>query len=303
MRRFTSPLEPTIAIRHYLLGLLAIIIGVYFIGGSLTGIIISMNLPAHDTVESLSHVQDFFSKNEFFALNIIPFAFGILVILFCSRLIFKRSFRTFLTSRPRFDFTRFFFSFGLWSILMLVSFFITFIDFNHHLIWNFQSEHFFYLLLISLILVPIQTGFEEIFFRGFLLQLFGKATQKGIYLIAINGILFASLHLMNPEVEALGGSAVVYYIMSGVFASLITIMDDGLELSWGFHLANNLFGIIIVTNEWQVIQTDALFMDVSPPTLGWDIYVTMFLFYPLLILVFWLVYRWKNWNKLLLLSK
>lgn len=303
MRRFTSPLEPTIGVRHYLLGLVAILIGVYFLGASLVGILISEKLPAGETPGSFSDIQTFFSRNEFFALNMIPFVFGILAILFCSRLVFKRPFRTFLTARPRFDFTRFFFSFGLWSTLMMVSFFITFIDFNHQIHWNFQREHFFYLLGLSLILVPIQTGFEEVLFRGFLLQLFGKATQKGIYLIGINGILFASLHLMNPEVDTLGVSAVVYYVISGVFATFITVMDDGLELSWGFHLANNLFGIIIVTNDWQVIQTDALFKDVSPPGMGWDMYVTMFLFYPLMILVFWLVYRWKNWNKVLLQSK
>lgn len=303
MRRFTSPLEPTIGVRHYLLGLLAILIGVYFLGALLMGILISTQLPAQETIGSFSDAKDLFSKNEFFSLNMIPFAFGVLTIAFCSRLIFKRSFRTFLTSRPRFDFTRFFFSFGLWSFLMMVSFFITFIDFNHQIHWNFQSEHFFYLLLISLVLVPIQTGFEEIFFRGFLLQLFGKATQKGIYLIAINGILFGALHLMNPEIDKLGPFAIGYYVISGFFAAFITVMDDGLELSWGFHLANNLFGIIIVTNQWQVIQTDALFMDVSKPELGWDMYVTMFLFYPLMILVFWLVYRWKNWNKVLLHSK
>ncbi|WP_341905136.1 CPBP family intramembrane glutamic endopeptidase [Fluviicola taffensis] len=300
MRRFTSPLEPSIGVRHYLLGLVAILIGVYFLGGSLMGILVSANLPAGETLDSLSNVQSLFSKNEFFSLNMIPFVLGVLTIVFCSRLIFKRSFKTFLTARPRFDFARFFFSFGLWSILMLVSFFITFIDFSHHLIWNFQCEHFFYLLLLAVILVPIQTGFEEILFRGFLLQLVGKVTQKGIYLILINGILFCALHLMNPEIATLGIPAAVYYIVSGIFTSFIAVMDDGIELSWGFHLANNLFGIIIVTNNWQVIQTDALFMDVSPPAFGWDIYVTMFLFYPLMILVFWLVYRWKNWNKVLL---
>lgn len=303
MRRFTSPLEPTIGIRHYLLGLVAILIGVYFIGGSLMRILISAKLPAGESMTSFLDFQDFFSKNEFFALNMIPFAFGVLTIAFCSKLIFKRPFRTFLTARPRFDFTRFFFSFGLWSTLMMVSFFITFIDFNHQLHWNFQSDHFFYLLLLAVILVPIQTGFEEILFRGFLLQLFGKVTQKGIYLIAINGILFGALHLMNPEIEKLGYFAVGYYLISGIFTSFITVMDNGLELSWGFHMANNLFGIILVTNNWQVIQTDALFMDASEPVLGWDMYVTMFLFYPLMLLVFQLVYRWKNWNKVLLQSK
>lgn len=303
MRRFISPLEPTIGVRHYLLGLIAILIGVYFIGGSLLGILISAQLPAGETLENFSDAQRFFTKNEFFLVNMLPFLLGLLTILFCSRLIFKRSFRTFLTARPRFDFTRFFFSFGLWSILMSVSFFITFIDYSHQIYWNFQSDHFFYLLLLAFILVPIQTGFEEILFRGFLLQLFGKVTQKGIYLVLINGLLFGLLHLMNPEIDKLGSFAVGYYIISGIFTALITVMDNGLELSWGFHLANNLFGIIIVTNQWQVIQTDALFMDMSPPVLGWDMYVTMFLFYPLMIFVFCLVYRWKNWNKVLLQHK
>lgn len=266
-------------------------------------IVISAKLPAGESVTSFSDSFDLFSKNEFFALNMIPFAFGILTILFCSRLIFKRSFRTFLTARPRFDFTRFFFSFGLWATLMLVSFFITFMESNDQLHWNFQSDQFYYLLLLALVLVPIQTGFEEILFRGFLLQLFGKVTQRGIYLIAINGVLFGALHLMNPEIGKLGYFVVGYYVISGIFTSFITVMDNGLELSWGFHLANNLFGILVVTNNWQVIQTDALFMDMSKPVLGWDLYVTMFLFYPLMLLVFGLVYRWKNWKKVLLQSK
>ncbi len=303
MGRFTSPLEPTIGIRHYLLGLVAILIGVYFIGGSLMSVLISAKLPVGESLTSFPDFHGLFSKNEFFALNMIPFVFGILTIVFCSKLIFKRSFRTFLTARPRFDFTRFFFSFGLWSVLMVASLFITLVDSNHQLYWNFQSDQFYYLLVLALILVPVQTGFEEVLFRGFLLQLFGKVTQRGIYLIAINGMLFGALHLMNPEIGKLGYFAIGYYIISGIFTSFITVMDNGLELSWGFHLANNLFGILIVTNDWQVIQTDALFMDVSEPVLGWDMLVTMFLFYPLMLLVFWLVYRWKNWNKVLLQSK
>lgn len=304
MRRFTTPLEPTIGVRHYLLAVVVVILALYVVSSLVMSMIVlfqtSGNLEEARSIDSLSGQ---FSKNGFFLFNMIPFCFGLLAIIISSRVIFKRPFRTFLTARSRFDFKRFLFSFSLWSILILVSFFITFIDFNHHLIWNFQSDKFFYLLLIAILFVPIQTGFEEVLFRGFLLQFFGKIMHRGIYLILINGLLFGALHMMNPEIDKLGSFAVVYYIVSGIFTAFITVMDDGLELSWGFHLANNLFGIIIVTNNWQVIRTDALFMDVSPPVLGWDMYVTMFLFYPLMILVFWLVYRWKNWNKLLLLSK
>ncbi|MNK04957.1 CAAX amino terminal protease self- immunity [compost metagenome] len=299
MRRFTNPLEPTIGIKHYLLGVMVIVFGLVILSPFLIGLIKTAFTPADSGIEDLGK---YLSKNAYLLVNMLPFAIGLLSIVFCARVIFKRPLRTFLTARAQFDFKRFFFSFGLWSALMMVSFFLTFIDYNHHLIWNFHSEKFFYLLIIAILFVPIQTGFEEIFFRGFLLQLFGKTTQKGIYLVLINGALFGALHLMNPEIEILGLTAVIFYIVSGLFTTLIAILDDGIELSWGFHLANNLFGIILVTNEWQVLQTDALFMDVSPPALGWDMYVTMFLLYPLMILVFWLVYRWKNWKKVLFKS-
>lgn len=299
MRRFTNPLEPAIGIRHYLLAIMVILFGVVILSPFLVGLIKESTAPAGSSIEDLSK---YWSKNAFFLLNMLPFSIGFLSIAFCARFIFHRPLKTFLTGRIRFDFKRFFFSFGLWSAMMLATFFLTFIDFNHHLVWNFQSEKFIYLVLIACLLVPVQTGFEEIFFRGFLLQFFGKVTQKGIYLVCVTGILFGALHLMNPEIEQLGFFAVIYYVVSGLFTTLIAILDNGIELSWGFHLANNLFGIIIVTNEWQVLQTDALFMDVSSPVLGWDMYVTMFLLYPLMILVFCLVYRWKNWKEVLFKS-
>ncbi|MDR0801868.1 CPBP family intramembrane glutamic endopeptidase [Fluviicola sp.] len=299
MRRFTNPLESAIDIRHYLLGAMVIVFGLVILSPFLVDLIKNAVSPKGADIENLSK---YLSRNAFFLVNMSPFVIGFVSIVFCSRVIFHRPLKTFITARPQFDFKRFFFSFGLWSVLMLTSFFLTFIKSNHQLVWNFQSEKFFYLLIIAALFIPVQTGFEEIFFRGFLLQLFGKITQKGIYLVLITGTLFGALHLMNPEIEKLGLFAVIYYIISGLFTTLIVILDDGTELSWGFHLANNLFGIIIVTNEWQALQTDALFVDVSPPAPGWDMYVTMFLLYPLMIFVFYLVYQWKNWKKVLFKS-
>ena len=44
---------------------------------------------------------------------------------------------------------------------------------------------------------------------------------------------------MNPEVEKLGYLILVYYIGSGLFLGIITLMDEGIELALGFHFANN----------------------------------------------------------------
>jgi hypothetical protein len=76
----------------------------------------------------------------------------------------------------------------------------------------------------------------------------------------------------------------------------MALMDDGLELSMGYHAINNIFASLILTNEWQAFQTDALFMDHAKPTFGWDALLTIILIQPLLLFVFAKIYKWKNWK-------
>jgi hypothetical protein len=73
-------------------------------------------------------------------------------------------------------------------------------------------------------------------------------------------------------------------------------MDDGLELSMGYHAINNLFAAIVVSNEWQVFQTDALFIDHAKPSFGWDAILTISCLQPLLLIYFAKKYRWTNWK-------
>jgi membrane protease YdiL (CAAX protease family) len=166
--------------------------------------------------------------------------------------------------------------------------------------WNLKAETFLPLLLISLFLVPLQTTCEEVLFRGYLFQGFGSIFKKGWFAVLITGLLFGLMHGANPEVEKLGYGILVYYIGTGLFLGILTLMDDGIELSMGYHAVNNVFATLIITNEWQAFQTDALFMDHSKPTFGWDSLLTIFLIQPLLLLLFSKLYAWKNWKGKLL---
>jgi membrane protease YdiL (CAAX protease family) len=103
----------------------------------------------------------------------------------------------------------------------------------------------------------------------------------------------------NPEVEKLGPEILLYYFSCGLFMSLLTVLDDGLELSIGFHTVNNIFGALMVTNHWQVFQTDALFMDTSEPVIGFDLWVIVLVFFPMLLFIYHKVYKWKSWGKVL----
>jgi hypothetical protein len=80
-------------------------------------------------------------------------------------------------------------------------------------------------------------------------------------------------------------------------------MDDGLELSMGYHAVNNLFAALILTNSWQAFQTDALFIDPTPPSFGWDNYVTLLIIQPLMLFVFSKKYNWTTYREKLFSPK
>jgi len=106
------------------------------------------------------------------------------------------------------------------------------------------------------------------------------------------------MHIANPEVEKLGPIIMVYYIGTGLFLGMITLMDDGLELALGFHAANNLFTALLVTADWTAFQTDSILKDMSnPKTMGLgEIFVPVFVIFPILFFILSKKYKWTNWK-------
>jgi membrane protease YdiL (CAAX protease family) len=159
-------------------------------------------------------------------------------------------------------------------------------------LFQFDGATFGVLMLVSLVAIPVQTGFEELIFRGFLLQLSQRFFTRIILLCLVNGLFFGAVHLSNPEIDLFGWPAILYYTITGVFLAAITLFDKGLELAWGFHAANNFFGVVFLTNNWQVLQTNALFTDTRAPEIGFELVWTLLVAYPVLFLFFAKRYRW-----------
>lgn len=234
--------------------------------------------------------------NTFLAIQLIPFLFALVTLLICIKFLHKRSILTAFTSRKNIDWKRFLFSTTVWFAIMGANLFIA-IRFSDTIQWHFNFQTFIPLLLVSLILIPIQTTCEEVFFRGYLLQIFGTAYRLPWLSIIFTSLLFGLIHAGNPEIDYLGFIALIYYVLTGVFLSIIAVMDEGLELSMGYHAANNVFGALILTNTWQAFQTDAIFIDNSKPTFGLEMVLSLIVIQPLLILIFAKVYKWKDWKK------
>ena len=121
--------------------------------------------------------------------------------------------------------------------------------------------------------------------------------QRNWVPLFITSVIFGVLHIANPEVEKLGYSIMVYYIGTGLFLGILTLMDDGLELALGFHAANNLFTAVLVTANWTAFQTHSVLKDVSDPSLGFiDLVLPVFIIFPILLFIFSKKYKWTNWK-------
>jgi len=135
---------------------------------------------------------------------------------------------------------------------------------------NFGAERFISYSLICLIFLPLQSGTEEIIFRGYLNQGFHHLIKNKWIVFTITSLMFMAMHLANPEAVAGKESGLHLLTMSSYFlfgfiACLMVWMDDGLESAIGFHAANNTFAGIFVNYEGSVIPTPSLFMSSSNP--------------------------------------
>ncbi len=237
------------------------------------------------------------NANLYLLLVIATFLFGLLSLFLGIKFIHKRKIVTLITSREKVDWGRFFYAFIVWGIVGLCMVAIGYFMAPEDYVWNFKPIPFFILLLISFLFLPIQTSMEELLFRGYLMQGFGTWFKNSFVALMLTSAIFGLLHGLNPEVEKLGWFIMVYYIGTGLALGIFTLMDEGTELALGFHAANNVVAAVLVTTNWTVFQTDALLVDVSEPSIDWEMFVPVFILYPLILLLFSKKYGWTNWKE------
>lgn len=239
-------------------------------------------------------------KNLQLFLILIPFVFGFLGLYLVIKKLHNRNFVSITTSRSKVDWRRIIHSFILWGSITIIfisaDFFINSEDYQI----NFKFEKFFILLIIGFILIPIQTSLEELLFRGYLFQGFSLYFKRPWIGLFLTSFIFGCLHVFNPEVQKLGLGILIYYIGTGLFLGIITLMDQGIELALGFHAANNLITALLVTSSWTAFQTESILIDISDPSLVGETIISMLILYPLFYIYMYKKYKWSDLkNKLL----
>jgi membrane protease YdiL (CAAX protease family) len=197
---------------------------------------------------------------------LINAAFPVLLLgtVLATALIHRRHPRTLVTAGPSMAWGRVARGFGVWFALVCAAGLLAFVVAPSSFSFRPDWAAFVPFALLALILTPIQTTSEELFFRGYLVQGAARISRNPVFLLAVPSILFMLLHLGNPELSlATSASGVflsaLYYFAFGAFLVWISLKDGTTELAIGAHAAHNLFAVILLTFEGSSLDTPALF--------------------------------------------
>lgn len=281
---------------RYIIGVVVVVLGI-IVGQIplLIALIVEKGYEVMGMTES--EMMTALDSNYFLFLMLLTYAVALAFLLFIVKKLHEQPLKALTTSRPKIDWSRFWFAFGLVSIFILISTIGDYFTNPGDYVVNFQLKPFLILLVIAVIFVPLQTSFEEYFFRAYLMQGIGVLARNRWLPLIITSLIFGGLHFFNPEVTKLGNIIMIHYISTGFLLGIMTLMDEGIELALGFHAANNLLTALIVTADWTAFQTNSIFKDVSDPSVGWDILIPVLIIYPVFLYIMARKYGWANWKE------
>ena len=234
-----------------------------------------------------------FSLNTLLVLMLFPFIAGLAAIILLIRPLHSRTINSVINGTSRIRWNRFFISFIVWlglSELYLI-FYLKVSPGNFSL--NNDSFSVIILAIISFTLIPFQAGFEEILFRGYLMQGFTAILRYRWFPLIMTSVLFGLMHTLNPEVRTYGFLTMMpQYILFGLIFGTITILDDGIEASMGAHAANNIFLCVMVTSKSSALQTAAVYeqQNIYP----WIELTALMATGIIFILILKMIFKWKD---------
>jgi len=232
-----------------------------------------------------------FDLNVGLLIMLFPFITGIFAFVLLVKPLHWRTVQQTINGTSSIRWRRFFLSGCIWAVIAGL-YFIVYIGIEPS---NFTLENtsvtLIYLTIISLLFIPFQAAFEEVLFRGYLMQGFAVLVRNRWFPLIITSVLFALMHALNPEVREYGFTTMMpQYLLFGLVFGIASILDDGIEVAMGAHAANNIFLCIFVTNHVSALQTPALYLqkEIYP----WAEFSGLLIGSVVFIIILKLIFKW-----------
>jgi uncharacterized protein len=227
-----------------------------------------------------------------FALMLFPFLVGSVLFVLIIKPFHGRSIFETINGTGSFRWSRFVAGAMVWLLLSVV-YLLVLTNFDpENIRVNNLSTSLIPLVAVALLLIPFQSGLEEVVFRGYLMQGFYKIIPRKWFPLLVTSLVFGLMHGFNPEVKEFGFFTMMpHYILFGLLFGIVTILDDGAEVAMGGHIANNFFLSVMITHRSSALQTPAVFeqLEIDP----WPEFFSLALMSILFILILGRIFKWK----------
>lgn len=296
----TAPFSGKNAFWRYFIGVITPFLASNLIG-ALPLLAVMMTSTVGGVVPQKGGMPDFeamgVNLNLGFTLTVFPFILAFLAIIFSVKPLHERSFATVVNGGRKTRWGRIFFSALVWLAISGIWLIYSLKTDPGNFRLNNTSNSLIVLAVLALVLIPFQAAFEEILFRGYLMQGIAVWTRNRWVPILVTSLLFGLMHGLNPEVKEYGFLTMMpQYIFFGLVFAVLTMFDDGIEVAIGAHAANNIFLSVLITHSDMALQTPAMYEQVE--IYPWKEFAGLVVMSVIFVVIMALVYRWKDIRRL-----
>ena len=236
-----------------------------------------------------------------YLLSNYMFIIGIIGVWIAVRVLHKKTLTQVVTGRKTFDYNRV--VYAIWVGFLLHSALLILDVLFIHTEITFRSPSFseyITFFLFAVVLTTYQAGFEEIFFRGYLLQGLSLIARNRVVITIVSSVLFVLPHLANPEPFEYGFAPYATSLfMFALFMTVIVLVDGGIELAIGYHALNNLWIGLIANTEVTALQTPSLLIvPIERYAMFPDVPVQLIVYIVFLVILN-KKYRWFTWKTMM----
>lgn len=201
----------------------------------------------------LGHVTEFAAINA----SILMLLAGVVA---ATAPLHRRSWRTLVTPQPAIAWRRIVQGAAVWVALAALFSVVESLLYPGRYAWSLDLQFWLPFAAAALLLTPLQCAAEELVFRGYLVQAFGRLCRAPVVPALLSSAAFTLPHLYNPEVAAYGLAIMAAnYFAMGMFLAMVVLRDGRLELAIGAHAGNNLLLALFIHYEDSVFETPAVF--------------------------------------------
>jgi uncharacterized protein len=230
----------------YLLTVILSLIGGSILAGILSVIIVvlyAFTITSSGNVAEILGIMQETLQNPFILIALIGLSYAISFLIFyiCLRFLHHKRLIALINTVSSFRWKLLFKGLLLWIVVLSI-FSIPDLIFNFSSYQkNFDIGSLSILLILCLLVFPFQASFEEILFRGYLMQGFSLLSKKPWVPILITSLIFGSVHILNGTDLYMDLSIVASTFIMGIMLGIIAVGENGIETAMGIHIANNLY--------------------------------------------------------------